>query len=175
MAERRNREVLRGSFLRSVVMSDKFLEMPIEARYLYFCLGVSAHDMGMVNNAKAVARSVGIDYSNLQILVNYGYLQTSIENDGNYKITHWYENNGFGETAKKRNNYEYRQWRKSVIDRDKKCVVCGSEKDLVAHHIKSFAEYPELRLDINNGVTMCAKCHNKLHGLEKRNGEEKNV
>ena len=169
----RHRQTIRGSFLSSIVMSDHFLNMPIEARCLYFHIGVSAYDKGVVVNAKAIARSTDCGEEALNTLVQNGYL-TPLD-EGKYEITHWYENNGVGETAKKRITWEYRMWRKAVIERDGECVVCGSAENLVAHHIKPFAEYPELRLDLNNGVTMCSKCHNKLHGLEKKNGEKTDV
>ena len=32
------------------------------------------------------------------------------------------------------------------------------------HHIKELREYPELALDDDNLVSLCAKCHNMRHG-----------
>jgi len=62
-----------------------------------------------------------------------------------------------------RKSIEYKAWRKAVYERDGyKCVLCGTEgdgKNLNADHIKGFSQYPELRLDINNGRTLCKKCH----------------
>lgn len=61
---------------------------------------------------------------------------------------------------------EYKDWRLAVFNRDKfTCVGCGDKRghNLQAHHIMSFAEYPELRFDIANGTTLCKKCHAKLH------------
>jgi len=59
-----------------------------------------------------------------------------------------------------RKSEEYRLWRISVFIRDgRKCVWCGSEKDIQADHIKPFAFYPELRFAIDNGRTLCKKCH----------------
>jgi len=44
------------------------------------------------------------------------------------------------------------------------CQLCGTQgrgRDIHADHIKSLAQYPELRLDLNNGRTLCAPCHRK--------------
>ena len=160
MAERR-------MFAKTIVLSDAFLDMPMSARCLYFTLGVTAYDKGLVVNAKTMAKAIGGSDDDVSALVYGGFLKP-IE-DGHYQIVHWYENNGSG-TAKARNTYDYRQWRKRIIQRDGACVICGSTDKLEAHHIKPFADYPELRMDENNGITLCEKCHKRLHGLEKKNG-----
>lgn len=56
-------------------------------------------------------------------------------------------------------------WKKAVWKRDNyTCQDCGKTHCLVhAHHIKSAKEYPKLRLYINNGITLCKKCHFKRH------------
>lgn len=62
--------------------------------------------------------------------------------------------------TKLRGTREYKLWRKAVIERDNhRCVMCFSDKELHADHLKSFADYPELRLAIDNGRTLCKNCH----------------
>ena len=66
------------------------------------------------------------------------------------------------------NSIPYKEWQKGVFKRDNyKCQICQTTKRggkiLHAHHIKSFAKYPELRLNINNGLTLCNTCHSKVH------------
>lgn len=62
-----------------------------------------------------------------------------------------------------RMSLEYKNWRKSVFERDNyTCVLCGeSGCYLEADHIKTFAHHPELRFDIENGRTLCKPCHLK--------------
>lgn len=72
-----------------------------------------------------------------------------------------------------RHSEEYNTWRKSVYKRDNwTCRECKIKQNHpIAHHIKSFRNYPELRFDISNGITLCRKCHKIIHdeiGLETR-------
>ena len=56
---------------------------------------------------------------------------------------------------------EYKQWRSGVFKRDNwTCQTCRARGGyLEAHHIKSWKDYPELRYDVANGVTLCLPCH----------------
>lgn len=60
-----------------------------------------------------------------------------------------------------RDSAAYAEWRRSVFQRDNyTCVMCGVRGGhLHADHIKRFADFPDLRLDICNGRTLCASCH----------------
>ena len=67
---------------------------------------------------------------------------------------------------KDRYSFEMKEWRRKVFERDYYiCQKCGYHKGkiLIAHHIKPFSKYPELRYDVNNGITYCKPCHNKIH------------
>ena len=63
----------------------------------------------------------------------------------------------------------YIEWRKLVLERDNYiCQHCERhckkhEKGLAAHHIKPYATYPDLRLEVSNGLTLCRQCHATLH------------
>lgn len=69
-----------------------------------------------------------------------------------------------------RNSIEYKLWRNSVFAKDGyRCVWCKSTKQIQADHIKRFSEYPEFRFAIDNGRTLCYKCHKttKTYGNKK--------
>jgi len=57
----------------------------------------------------------------------------------------------------------YKKWRKAVFERDDyTCQICGQRGGkLNADHIKRFADYPNLRLELSNGRTLCLSCHLK--------------
>jgi len=82
------------------------------------------------------------------------------------KEKHWNWKGGVTPDNKKiRVSVKYRIWREAVFMRDnwtcKDCGIRGS--NLHPHHIKSFAKYPKLRFDINNGETLCIGCHKQKH------------
>jgi len=67
---------------------------------------------------------------------------------------------------------EYREWRKSVHERDNytchDCGFHGSKGYITAHHIKSFRNYPGLRFELSNGVTLCEPCHAKTDNYKAK-------
>lgn len=74
------------------------------------------------------------------------------------------------ESYRIRRGTEYRIWRTAVFVRDDyTCQDCGQRGvDLRAHHVFSFADFPEHQLEVWNGVTLCRSCHARAHNLEDR-------
>lgn len=70
-----------------------------------------------------------------------------------------------------RNDMAYKEWRKQVWIRDNyKCRMVNNECNgkIIAHHILSWTNYPELRYIINNGITLCLAHHPRKRAEEKR-------
>lgn len=76
-----------------------------------------------------------------------------------------------GGAARKRSErftIEYKNWRTDVYHRDNyTCQCCGvrGSTDLNAHHIMNWKDYPDLRFDVDNGITLCKSCHSLFHRL----------
>lgn len=65
---------------------------------------------------------------------------------------------------RKSNNYQI--WKELVYQRDGyKCRLCLNNKKINAHHNRTFSEFPELRFNIDNGITLCKECHSLLHKI----------
>ena len=77
-----------------------------------------------------------------------------------------------------RSLHEMRKWQIAIKKRDKKCMFCGSKKELEAHHINSVSDMIEKYniktrddaiscnefWELDNGITLCRKCHYELEG-----------
>lgn len=64
-------------------------------------------------------------------------------------------------------------WARAVKDRDSyQCQnpTCISRAGIMhAHHIHNYADYPELREELSNGITLCEPCHYKFHAIYGKN------
>ena len=68
-----------------------------------------------------------------------------------------------------RNDMSYKEWRIMVWKRDRfKCKINNEDCSgkIVAHHILPWSKFPELRYEVNNGITLC-----QHHHPRKRNDE----
>lgn len=98
------------------------------------------------------------------------YIQNTKIKEIGKKEQHWNWKGGVSsENRLQRSSSEYLRWRREVLTRDLfTCQICGKQStNLEAHHIKKFSEYPELRLEVENGVTLCKRCHRQLHKEDK--------
>lgn len=80
--------------------------------------------------------------------------------------------------------HQYKMWKRRVIERDGKCMKCGTTEDLTAHHIipvselverhniktsKDATECKEL-WDVSLGVCYCEEHHRNIHNQPKKRG-----
>lgn len=66
---------------------------------------------------------------------------------------------------------EYKQWHRCVKNRDGwKCKISNSDCSgrVEAHHILGWKDYPELRYEVNNGITLCHFHHPRKRKDEMR-------
>lgn len=80
--------------------------------------------------------------------------------------------------VKIRGSIQYRLWREAVFARDNwTCQKTGKRGgELISHHIKNFAQYPELRFAIDNGITFSEEAHNEFHRIYgRKNNNEKQI
>jgi hypothetical protein len=76
-----------------------------------------------------------------------------------------------------RKSLEYKFWRKECFERDN--FVCQKTGQvggkLVVHHINNFAEFPELRFEVKNGITLSLEAHKEFHrryGIKNNTSEQ---
>lgn len=71
-----------------------------------------------------------------------------------------------GERQTLRTRVEFKFWRRQVFAANLNvCAVCGESDHslLVAHHIKDFNTFIDLRYVPSNGIIVCRACHPSIH------------
>ncbi len=77
----------------------------------------------------------------------------------------------YNDDSKDRISSAYRDWRTQVWLRDNfKCKIANPDCEgrIEAHHILGWKSHPELRYQINNGITLCHAHHPRKRAEEKR-------
>lgn len=71
------------------------------------------------------------------------------------------------ERGGRRDYKEYKEWRSAVYERDNcMCQKCGEiGGQLNAHHIESYSMNKDLRITLENGITLCKDCHDNFHHI----------
>lgn len=78
-------------FALDVIDTDRFCEMPVSARLLYYELGMRGDDEGFVQNPKRIMLTTGTTMDDLKVLAAKGYV--ILFDSGVLVITHWQKNN----------------------------------------------------------------------------------
>lgn len=94
--------------------------------------------------------------------------ETIIKNGKQKGDKHWNWKGGITDPMKSlRRTKEYDDWRFAVYKKNNYvCQHCGvktTSKTIAAHHIEGFRENTLLRYDVDNGITLCRKCHIRTH------------
>ena len=63
---------------------------------------------------------------------------------------------------------EWKRFSRAVRKRDQSCRLCESIEKLEIHHIHPFSQAPLLVMFMGNAILLCAACHRKMLGKEKR-------
>jgi hypothetical protein len=94
-----------------------------------------------------------------------------------------------GKLARRRDRgTSHSRWATRVLQRDgyrcMRCGVSGETATLQAHHKFPFELFPDKRDDVNNGTTLCSRCHwdvhdtldpNFIHGVERKKSNKKSL
>ena len=104
----------------------------------------------------------------LDYMVNEIIRELDIDYPNTIVLKQVYKKSITPKVGKRKTGFLHQAWAALVKDRDKKCTECGSVYDLHAHHIKQYKSHPELRNDVNNGITLCGNCHRKWHSENGR-------
>lgn len=100
-------------------------------------------------------------------LSNYHYCSNKCRNEhqrGEYS-SNYNPNLTQEERENKRRIEGYNDFIKNVYKRDNYTCQCCSKvgNKLNAHHIYGYSEYKELRINVDNGITLCEECHKSYH------------
>lgn len=146
-----------------IIDQDSFLDLPSEAKALYFILGMEADDEGFVA-PKKVLRLHGISVDSLKLLIAKDFLIPF--ESGVVVITDW-----------KRNNYlDKNRIRETIYLNEKKLLSFDEERiKYVFNGETSNADVPSVKQMLNESLTDVKPVENSIeeNSIEESRGEKK--
>lgn len=117
------------------------------------------HRQNLSRAIKTSPKAIKLQFKKGKENIAYGRNQTGETN-------HNWKGGATSRNQQLRNNPQMSVWRNSVFTRDKyTCQKCGLKGGyLQAHHIIPVSKREDLIFDIDNGLTVCLDCHEKIHG-----------
>lgn len=139
----------------------------------------SAETKRKISKTKKALYAVGLHKLNPLIrkgvCLNSGRTHFTSKNGGK---NHWnWQGGKYKDRKTIYQSLEYNKWRKKIFIRDDfTCQICGIRnkkrvgKSIVlhAHHKKPVSTNKELIFNIDNGITLCKKCHINIHRGKKK-------
>jgi len=95
------------------------------------------------------------------------------------KRPNWIKDRSTLEVQTYRKSTEYKEWRSRIFVRDnftcQTCLKVGGR--LNAHHIVPYIKDPNLRICMDNGITLCKECHKLAHKImrDQEKGSTQNL
>lgn len=150
------------SFVFNITWQEVLMGYPSEVRLEVYDAIIEYVASGTISELKPLAK-MAFSFIKKEIDNSFERLPPSGEKHWNWKGGVTDENHSIRESP------QYKSWRADVFERDNyTCQHCGKVGgNINAHHIKPFSVYPELRFDVNNGVTLCKDCHIQIHKIER--------
>lgn len=87
------------------------------------------------------------------------------------KSPYWISDRTLLKKSNRRNDPAYSEWRRNVWKRDNfKCKIANRDCDgrIETHHILGWSSFPELRYQVNNGITLCHAHHPRKRAEENQ-------
>jgi hypothetical protein len=88
-------------FAKTIIDSDKFLDMPLSTQALYFHLSMRADDEGFISNPKKIMRMIGSDEDSMKLLIAKQFIipfESGIVVIKHWKIHNYIQSDRFKET-----------------------------------------------------------------------------
>lgn len=112
-------------FDRAIIDTDRFLNVSLTAKALYFLLGMEADDEGFVSPTR-VLRLYGGEYGDIKNLIDAGFLIPF--DSGVVVITDWHENNWLDSRRTKPTQYQKEKTMLHLTNTNKYVLSSGSAR-----------------------------------------------
>ena len=153
-------------FSLSVVDTDKFLEMPISSRLLYYELGMRADDDGFVDNWKKIMLFTGLKDDDMKVLISKQFIipfESGVIVIRHWRLNNYLQNDRTKPTIHQKELKELELDNNNVYTMDTNCIHSIDKNSIDKNNIKEKEIYKEKeRYGEFNNVLLTKEEYHKL-------------